>query len=477
MEDMHTLMLPDTELNSTTIKTTNKPRLLSIPGEIRNKIWRMLLTTKYAFKEPTSEGDREAHYELQPNILRVNRQIYHETLAIFREENMWIFICIALPKKPIHFIHQTARLPVVSKAELIESDEAKNCYLGMDSHALNICLEPEYCDCFFGLDLRVMIMGPESLPYLLQSLFPILYTHRSFPHTPIRRIEMCVGRSVYFTRSRPQREILEPFLAARGFHWVLTSDNIDRSFNYIMGHQFEDDTELLDFSDAYLKKGDVAAAAGLIKTASFYYEQGSDFTFYAGQSYLDTYKPQIEHVYVHIGIASMLTAFDINWAKTLLKLRCYADVQCLAASVLGRRRMSQSTSLEKVRLVLLCALASLGLEQTDRFREIMRDLFRGRCYLSVLSGSGLRHLQKIGKVFLGKRSGERKDAVIRELDDLVSYCKEGEEGSLRRIDTGGGLPDREEIEFPVAQDWSAIPARYEHRCETWSTNLSVAGLL
>lgn len=479
MEDMYTLMLPDIELNSTTTKTTKKSLLLSVPGEIRNKIWRMLLTTAYAFKEPTSEGDREAHYELQPAILRVNRQIYHETRNILREENMWVFFCIGLPKKPVYFVDQTARLPVVSRGAPIDCGHVKDCYLGMNSHALNVFVDPEFNG--HRSDNHTMIMGPESLPYLVKLLFPMLYTHRSRLIHPRRMIQMYVGNPICFTRSRLQKEVLEPFLAARGFLWLFVKGNVDETFlssvRFQMGRPFQHDTELLDFSNDYLEKGDAAANVGLAKAASFYYEQGSDFTFFAGQSYLDNNYRQIEHVYIHDGIASMLTAFDIRWALSLLKLRCYADVQRLAGSVLGRRRLSRATFTDKVYLVLYCAIASLGLGQMDRFSKIMHELFRGRCYLGVLIPTlGPTYSSKTAMVFLRKQSEVPKDAVMKAFDELVWYCNEGEVGGLRRVDTGGALPDRDAIEFPVAQDWSAVPTRYQRRRETWASNLSVRKL-
>lgn len=69
-------------------------------------------------------------------------------------------------------------------------------------------------------------------------------------------------------------------------------------------------------------------------------------------------------------------------------------------------------------------------------------------------------------------SNHNKGNVMTILNLLVAYCKEGEEDSLRSIDTKGCLPDQEEIEFPIARDWSAIPARYERRRETWARNKS-----
>lgn len=121
MEDMMALMLPDsgdTGLNSTTMSAVGKPGLQIIPSELRNEIWRMLLTTSYALKEPTSEGDPEAHYEIQPTILQVSRQISNETRHILREENMWIFLSVDIEESIAGANDNIARLPVVSRSVL-----------------------------------------------------------------------------------------------------------------------------------------------------------------------------------------------------------------------------------------------------------------------------------------------------------------------------------------------------------------------
>lgn len=481
------LMLPDTDLNSTTINTTEndigKPGLLTtIPGEVRNKIWRMLLTTSYAFKEPASEGDPEAHYELQPALLRVNRQIYTETRDILRQENMWIVLCIAPSKEPVYCIDETARLPVISRNVFSGGpNDTFNCYLGEQAHALNVALCPE--DNYPGgrnYGCHIMIMGPESLPYLLQLLFAMLYIDRSI--TPTRKImmDLYVGRPTCFTRSRLQKEVLEPFSAARGFRNVFIKGNVDetfaRSLEVRMESLWKSNTEVLDLSAAYLQKGDAAAAAGFPKAASFYYEQGSHFAFFAGQSHLDRFHPHASHVYACLPFATMLNAFDVRWAKVLLKLRCYADVQRLAASVLGRQAQSRATSDEKVQLVLCCAVASLGLGETARFSRIMRGLYRGTCNMGVFPrGSSWTRALKTREVFPDMwLMIWKKNFTVKDFDDLVAYCKEGEEGSLRLIDTGKGLPDRKEIEFPIAQDWSATSSRYERRRLTWARNKSVS---
>lgn len=484
MEDMWTLMPPDTEVISTTIKTTDKPRLLTLPGEIRNKIWRMLLTTRYAFKEPASEDDWKAHYELQPAILRVNRQIYNETRGILREDNMWIFLCIAMLKKPIHYIDETARLPFVSRSILIEPNEAGTCYMGKDSHALNMFLYPERSPLNYDRDynFHTMIMGPESMPYLLQMLFALLYNHRSVLPPPKNALEIYIGYPTYFTRSRLQKEILEPISAAQGLRCFSIAGNVDEilapSLRFEMGRTWQSGTELLELSEAYLEKGDAAAAARLTEAASFHFEIGSHFTFYAGLSCLSKYHTSAEKNHLRLRIRSMQDTFDVRWAKVLLKLRCYADAQRVATFVLGRVKQSPSPSIdETVELVLCCALASLGLGQTSRFRQTMRGLIQGTCDWGGLS-TGFGWTVPARPIFPDNQSLiRRKEATLKEFDDLVAYCKEGEKCSLQRVDTGESLPDRKEIEFPVAEHWSAMAVRYKRRFEAWVHYKTISGSL
>ena len=487
MDDMHLLTVPQTDHDTLISRTIHKSSsLLTLPGEIRNKIWRMLLTTPYAFQEPSSPGDREAHYELAPAILAVNHQIHHETHRILREENKWIFVCISMPKARRPYTVDTVSLPVVSRSILTDSLEMTTCYLGMESHALNVFLSPVHDLYDDECDFHTMIMGPESMPYLMQWIFAMLYTYDLVPVQPKKEIQLYVGYPVCFARSELQREVLEPFVAARGVEWNHVAGNVDddlaSSLMAQMRQSFRYDfIDLIGFSKAYFEKGDAAAAAGHTKAASFLYEQGSDFTFFAGQSCTDTHQPFIVPVYEVAPIASMLTAFDLRWAKTLLKLRCYADVQRLVAIVLGREIQTQShtSTIKKFHLILYCALASLGLGETDRFIQIMRGLFQGTCDLGVFpTRTGSTADLSTERVFRDKRTVvECKEVIIHNLDELVSYCKEGEEGSLRCVDTGDVLPDRMQIEFPVAKDWSATAMRYERRREKWARNSSVTDLI
>lgn len=75
---------------------------LKLPGEIRNDIYRLLLSPKHVGlksiacrQAPENHGHTERQkqwYNFQPSILRTNRQTYNEASAIFRSENIFIII-------------------------------------------------------------------------------------------------------------------------------------------------------------------------------------------------------------------------------------------------------------------------------------------------------------------------------------------------------------------------------------------------
>ena len=56
----------------TSLDTPLKPGFLTTPGEGRNKIYSMLLTTTFAFQEHGYETENNPRYELQPAILGFN---------------------------------------------------------------------------------------------------------------------------------------------------------------------------------------------------------------------------------------------------------------------------------------------------------------------------------------------------------------------------------------------------------------------
>lgn len=129
-----------------------KPGFLTTPGEVRNKIYRMLLTTTCAFQEYGYETEDNSRYELQPAILGVNHQTYHEARTILYEDNLWIVLIINRENWPRRYDDGGIYLPVVSRTATSR----------LQSPALIITLDlPEGRQQKYTTTL---IMGRESLP-------------------------------------------------------------------------------------------------------------------------------------------------------------------------------------------------------------------------------------------------------------------------------------------------------------------------
>ena len=64
-----------------------KPKLLSTPGEIRNTIYHMVLTTQYQYNV---HFGHDGYGRLYTALLRVNRQIHTEAIDILHGANIWI---------------------------------------------------------------------------------------------------------------------------------------------------------------------------------------------------------------------------------------------------------------------------------------------------------------------------------------------------------------------------------------------------
>lgn len=61
-----------------------RTQLLSLPLELRNKIYRRLLTAQDTFH------DNYPWFRFHPAILRVSKQLYAEGVKVLYEENLWV---------------------------------------------------------------------------------------------------------------------------------------------------------------------------------------------------------------------------------------------------------------------------------------------------------------------------------------------------------------------------------------------------
>ena len=121
--------------------------ILLCPPEIREQIFREVLCSANS-KRDSGLSDCCARYEYQLDILRTNRQIYHEAKKIFQDN---VFVKITTPwPEAIEHISLEGKVPIVTAGERAErfSDFHLWVYIDApaapsqhDTHSMVICLE------------------------------------------------------------------------------------------------------------------------------------------------------------------------------------------------------------------------------------------------------------------------------------------------------------------------------------------------
>jgi len=172
--------------------TPSKIGFLDLPVELRNEIYRNLLTTK---RTKRYYGLSYSSYHMEFSILRTNRQIYHEAQRIFRE-NKFIRISTPWPAFQTSIITE-AKFPLIARCG--NAMGFQRCYLQVildyvaDSntkpvHDYYSCLDdlPTFCENLFffncmnagftralgiGLHLRDPYKKSRTLPKVLQEQF------------------------------------------------------------------------------------------------------------------------------------------------------------------------------------------------------------------------------------------------------------------------------------------------------------------
>ena len=120
-------------------------RLLDLPGEIREQIYREILSTANSRRDL---GDGCSEYQFDVNILRTNRQIYNEAKRI-QEKNVFVKITTPWPEAEGH-ISTEGKVPMLARGENAQRFEGYRLHVCIDTpgvfprnetHSMVICGE------------------------------------------------------------------------------------------------------------------------------------------------------------------------------------------------------------------------------------------------------------------------------------------------------------------------------------------------
>ena len=224
--------------------------LLSIPGEIRNQIWRYLLLTKYA-----RELDPKQNLTISASILLTCRQIYRETSSILWGENYWIVVSEVWrgilpshlhrrPGLPFRFLDNPDQLPHPALAVAISFDDTP--------------LVPEFRRTYtFAYDRY----------FLVQTCIGF------WKYASKHRAEAAVSLMPHFkeTSAKMQDLLLQPFTMVRGVKRAIIKGAASLEAERFLKNLME--TRLMTYQDvykmlqAYKDRGDEALLNGDFRTA------------------------------------------------------------------------------------------------------------------------------------------------------------------------------------------------------------------
>ena len=195
------LQPPDCEKASDKVQKVPSRALgfLDLPGEIRNRIYRMTLTTEWAFKEEPYARRSQSRYELSPAILRANRQIHREARDILYDENLWVFLLV--DKDIIG-----SDLPGVQFLPAISHRRTSS----INRPALTVSLRYPYAR--ESSMLQQYILGPEGIPFLIECLWKRNSLSAELENNlPSVWIMFRLGTSLICSKEQLGEKLLKPF--------------------------------------------------------------------------------------------------------------------------------------------------------------------------------------------------------------------------------------------------------------------------
>ena len=149
-------------------------RLLDLPAEIREQIYREVLCTENARRDPPPRTDDPGFYEYDLNLLRVNHLVYQEAKKIFQDN---VFVKILTPwSSSIEHISNEGKVPLVTRGPSANAFEAYHLQIYIDT--------PDHSRDVHGL--VGMVTTLEDLPAFTQMWRYANLNHQQNLNPPLR---------------------------------------------------------------------------------------------------------------------------------------------------------------------------------------------------------------------------------------------------------------------------------------------------
>ncbi len=303
--------------------TASERGFLDLPGEIRNIIYRMLLTKTYAYQQNTF-----IYAPLHPTILRSNRQIHSEAVDILHGENIWIIAKISTVNWPL-----TSQLvPNVSR-----KDASK---IKFPSLRINFAV-PTTSE--VPQSHMTLIMGEESIELFIRWLWRMSYRVDTYKEFRTSSLNLTLRETPFHNKSELQSTCLKPFGLVCGLRNLTVQGRFEpacvEEILHRAEHGFKTLAPIQIVAQDYLDKGNKAYFARKPRTAVGQFVNGAEFLNHV--SFWNQSK-NATHFHTHLNpLALMIDVMVLRCAIGFLACGSYKKAKRLGQGLLNSPTLPQ----------------------------------------------------------------------------------------------------------------------------------------
>ena len=333
-----------------------KPKLLSMPGEIRNTIYRMVLTTQYQYNVHLGHDD---YGRLHTALLRVNRQIHAEAIDILHGANIWTVARINTSERVRRMV--AGQVPVLSpKTPFFIRHPALHIWLDVSIGINNHETQKE---------VSTFLLARESIQHFIRVLWMVTTRYPNRIGRPFTRscLWLSLGASPFYSRVKLQSICLEPFGQVRTLSSITIESGVEPTVRQQLLSRMESPfttlESILEIGNEYIQRGDDAHFRGDHYEAQTMFYHGRDFLSHARFS-LGNHKHS-KGIPFRSDDLQVLKTFRIvlgsRWTRSMLCLGCFGAVKDTFTMLL--HSPGDITDVDHMNLILCKRRAQRGLNE------------------------------------------------------------------------------------------------------------------
>ena len=296
--------------------TAPKRGFLDLPGEIRNIIYRILLTKTYAYRQ-----NAYSYAPLHPTILRSNRQIHSEAVKILHGENVWIIAEVST----VNWLLPSQLVPNVSGKD---ASKIKYPALRINFAVPTTSEVPQ--------SHMTLIMGEESIEIFIRWLWRIPYKVDTYKEFRMSSLHLTLCKTPFHNKSELQLACLKPFRLVCGLRNLTIQGQVEPACVEEILHGAESGFETLApiqiVAQDYLNKGNKAYFARKSRTAVDQFVNGAEFLNHVSFWKLSKNATH-SHTHFHT-LAPMIDVMVLRCAMGFLACGSYKKAKMLGQGLL-----------------------------------------------------------------------------------------------------------------------------------------------